>query len=87
MSVGSSGLVIGLTNRHVRVVPFLATLLCWRYPCNIGDLGQHHREGAFVVGESLHRVSVEGGGTRWMGEKVKWAKIQRAACITESQNA
>lgn len=70
MSLSSSGLVMGLSNRYVKVVPILAALLWWRYPHEICGLAQHH-EGAFVVDESLQRVSVKADRTRWMGEKVK----------------
>lgn len=40
MSVGSSGLVMGLTNRYAKVVSFLAALLCWRYPYEVGRTAQ-----------------------------------------------
>lgn len=69
MSVGSTGLVKGLTNRYVKFVSFLAALLCQRCIYEIGGLAQHHREGAFVVDESLQRVLVKADRTRCMGEK------------------
>lgn len=69
MSVGSTGLVKGLTNRYVKFVSFLAALTCQRCIYEIGGLAQHHREGAFVVDESLQRVLVKAVRTRCMGEK------------------
>lgn len=75
MCVGSSGLVMGLTDGYVKVVSLLAALLCQRYPYEIGRAP--HEEGAFVVDESLQRVSVSADRTGWMREKGKWAKIQR----------
>lgn len=71
MSVGSSGLVIVLTCMYVKVTSFLAAVLCQRYPYEIVGLAQHHKEGAFVVDESLQRVSVSADRTRWMAEKGK----------------
>lgn len=69
MSVGSTGLVKGLTNSYVKFVSFLAALMCQRCIYEIGGLAQHHREGAFVVDESLQRVLVKADRTRCMGEK------------------